>query len=112
MPEDSLRVQAYGRVDELNSILGLARSLDDKELDTILEGLQQDLFVAGADFASAERAEKIPQNHEGENCRIGKNDRHLQEALPPLKVFILPGGGQAGSILHFSRLLRGVPNEA
>ena len=104
VPKDSLRVQAYGHVDELNSILGLARSfLDDKELDTILEGLQQDLFVAGADLASAERAEKIPRITKERIAELERTIDILQEALPPLKVFILPGGGQAGSILHFSR---------
>jgi len=104
VPKDSLRVQAYGHVDELNSILGLARSfLDDKELDTILEGLQQDLFVAGADLASAEPAEKIPRITKERITELERTIDILQEALPPLKVFILPGGGQAGSILHFSR---------
>lgn len=96
-------MQAYGNIDELNSILGLARSfLDDKELDTILEGLQQDLFVAGADLAS-DGAEKIPRITKERIAELERTIDILQEGLPPLKVFILPGGGQAGSILHFSR---------
>jgi cob(I)alamin adenosyltransferase len=104
VPKDSLRVQAYGNVDELNSVLGLARSfLSDKELDTILESLQQDLFVAGAELASTGSAERVPRITKEKITELERTIDKLQEELPRLKVFILPGGGQAGSILHFSR---------
>ncbi len=59
VPKDSLRVRAYGNVDELNSVLGLARAfLEDRELDSVLEGLQKDLFVAGADLAAMSQSER------------------------------------------------------
>ncbi len=98
-------MQAYGNVDELNSVLGLARSLlNDKELDSILEGLQQDLFVAGADLAStSEATRKVPRITKERIEELERTIDKLQEELPPLKAFILPGGGQAGSMLHFSR---------
>ena len=104
VPKDSLRVQAYGNVDELNSVLGLARSfLSDNELDTILESLQQDLFVVGADLASTRSAERVPRITKEKIAELERTIDKLQEELPQLKAFILPGGGQAGSILHFSR---------
>src|SRR5271157_3849012 len=57
--KDSLRVTAYGCVDEANSVLGIARShLYDKELDAVLAELQADLFVVGADLASVTGSEQ------------------------------------------------------
>ena len=56
MPKDSIRVEAYGTVDEVNSVLGLVRSvLSDSEIDSVLEELQRDLFISGADLAGEER---------------------------------------------------------
>ena len=104
VPKDSLRVEAYGNVDELNSVLGLVRSfLNDTELDKILEGLQQDLFVAGADLASRESQKRVPRITKERIAELEGIIDQLQGELPPLKAFILPGGGPAGSILHFSR---------
>jgi cob(I)alamin adenosyltransferase len=92
-------------VDELNSVLGLARAfLNDNELDSILEGVQQDLFVAGADLASTtESAENVPRLTKERIAELERTIDKLQPELPPLKAFVLPGGGQAGSTLHFSR---------
>jgi cob(I)alamin adenosyltransferase len=104
VPKDSLRVEAYGNVDELNSVLGLVRSfLNDTALDMILDGLQQDLFVAGADLASKESHERVPRITKERIAELEGIIDKLQEELPPLKAFILPGGGPTGSILHFSR---------
>ncbi len=105
MPKDSLRVDAYGSVDELNSVLGVVRAfLTDRELDSLLGELQKDLFVVGADLASApgqqRRVPRITQQRVTELERI--IDRFETE-LSPLKAFILPGGGVAGSILHNAR---------
>ena len=97
-------MEAYGNVDELNSVLGLVRAfLNDKELDMILEGLQQDLFVAGADLASIQSHERAPRITKERIAELERIIDQLQVELPPLKAFILPGGGPAGSILHFSR---------
>lgn len=100
-----MRVEAYGNVDELNSLLGLARAfLKDKELDSLLEGIQKDLFVAGADLASSRNDQKeIPRITQSSIDEMERAIDKLQEELPPLNSFIHPGGGQAGAILHFSR---------
>lgn len=102
--KDSLRVVAYGNVDELNSVLGLARAfLKDRDLDSLLEELQKDLFVAGADLASAVQNDEVPRITREKIIAMEKTIDRLQEDLPPLKAFILPGGGQAGAIIHFAR---------
>jgi len=104
--KDSLRVEAYGNVDELNSVLGIARAfLKDNELDALLAELQMDLFVVGADLASVGEHQQrgVPRiTKEKITEREGTIDKFERE-LTPLKAFILPGGGVAGSILHNAR---------
>ena len=107
VPKDSMRIEAYGTVDELNSTIGIARaSITDVGLSALLERIQQNLFVLGADLATPLDARSnyaIP--------RIDGKDVHDLELaideheshLPPLKKFILPGGGQAAANLHLSR---------
>ena len=106
MQKDSLRVEAYGNVDELNSVLGIARAfLKDNELDALLAELQMDLFVVGADLASVGEHQQrgVPRiTKEKITEREGTIDKFERE-LTPLKAFILPGGGVAGSILHNAR---------
>ena len=105
VPKDSLRVQAYGNIDELNSVLGIARAfLKDKELDSLIEELQKDLFLAGADLASPTQSERaVPRITKEKITEMERTIDKLEEGLPHLKFFILPGGGQAGAILHFAR---------
>ena len=103
--KDSPRVRAYGDIDELNSVLGLVRtSSKDEEIDSVLEGLQKDLFAAGADLASpTDESHDVPRISEEMVAGLEKTIDMLQERLPPLKVFILPGGGETGALLHFAR---------
>ena len=103
--KDSLRVQAYGDVDELNSILGIVRSfLSDAELDKLLREIQRDLFVVGSDLAAPLRAQsKIPRISDTRISELEKEIDALEEELPPLQTFILPSGTQPGSLLHFAR---------
>jgi cob(I)alamin adenosyltransferase len=104
--KDSLRVNAYGCVDEVNSVLGIARShLKDKELDALLAELQADLFVVGADLASVAGNEQRNLPHiSGEKVTgLERVIDQYEAELSPLKSFILPGGGTAGAILHNAR---------
>ncbi len=108
--KDSLRVCAYGEVDELNSFLGLARTkIAGTELQRLLEQIQNDLFVLGADLA-APRADSAGAKPDPMR-RINPSDfdilekaiDHYNESLPPLKEFILPAGNEACSLLHVAR---------
>lgn len=105
VPKDSLRVEAYGNVDELNSVIGLARAfITDKELDAVLAELQKDLFVAGADLAApGNGGREVPRISKDNITEMERTIDKFEDKLSPLKAFILPGGGQAGSILHYAR---------
>lgn len=104
MPKDSLRVDAYGSVDELNSVLGLARSfLIDNELDSVLHELQNDLFTIGADLATGKSDREIPRITSERVLKLERTIDRYQDELTPLKVFILPGGSNAGAALHLAR---------
>ena len=101
----SLRVQAYGDIDELNSILGLARTFSkDQQIGSLLERLQGDLFIVGADLASPRAEDHVaPRVTKDMTEALEKNIDTFQLELRPLKAFILPGGAEAGSLLHFAR---------
>jgi cob(I)alamin adenosyltransferase len=103
--KDSLRVQAYGNVDELNSVLGVARAfMKDAEINSLLEELQRDLFAAGADLASPTESKRdVPRITKDMIDALEKTIDRFQEQLLPLKAFILPGGTQAGALLHLAR---------
>lgn len=103
--KDSLRVHAYGDIDELNSVLGLVEaSSDDEELNSLLERLQRDLFTAGADLASpAKKSNDVQRITADMVVQLENAIDKFQENLPPLKAFILPGGGHTGALLHFAR---------
>jgi cob(I)alamin adenosyltransferase len=99
----SLRVEAYGEVDELNSAIGLARSfLDDTEIDATLASIQNDLFTLGADLASPSGIE-APRVEHTHIKRLEELSDELLAGLEPLKEFILPGGSSAGASLHLAR---------
>ena len=99
----SLRVDAYGDVDELNCVIGLARArMVDREIDEVLGLIQNDLFTLGADLASPSEI-GVPRIEESFTRKLEElADRFLAE-LEPLKEFILPGGSEAGAVLHLAR---------
>ena len=99
----SLRVDAYGDVDELNAALGLARAaVVHKRLGDILETVQRDLFIVGADLASPPGLD-APRIDEGGIKALESAIDELLLDLEPLKEFILPGGNPGGAHLHFAR---------
>ena len=108
VPKSHPRVEAYGDVDELNACLGAARAAgSDPDLDAALETIQRQLFAVGARLADpsariAARVEKaIVQPADVE--RLEKWIDSFEQALPPLRKFILPGGSVCGAWLHLSR---------
>lgn len=103
----SLRVSAFGEVDELNSFLGLSRSFLETSLafaliDQELGLIQNDLFILGCDLASPLGTE-VPRVNDTMITDLENLIDRLLEELEPLKEFILPGGNQAASFLHVAR---------
>lgn len=85
-------------------MLGLARSfLNDMELDSLIQELQEDLFIVGADLASIQEGSRTVRITEERVQELEKVIDKYQDQLPPLKVFILPSGSSAGAALHFAR---------
>ncbi|SMO54544.1 cob(I)yrinic acid a,c-diamide adenosyltransferase [Gracilimonas mengyeensis] len=103
--KSSKRIDAYGTVDELNSILGMVISFGvTKEGAEWLKTVQQQLFVLGADLATpASRKVRIDRISEEEVSYLEEAIDEMDESLEQLKNFILPGGAQAGATLHFAR---------
>ncbi len=102
--KDDLRIEAYGSIDELNAILGEVRaSAPPEAIDAVLERLQHDLFVVGAQLASPKPATKGPRIGAEQIAELERFIDQFEEQLPPLKNFILPGGTVAASRLHVAR---------
>jgi cob(I)alamin adenosyltransferase len=103
--KSSSRIAAYGTVDELNSVLGVALSHPhSEETDTYLKQLQNDLFVLGADLATPlSKDTRIDRIHDDQVAFLEQSIDKMDEQLPPLKNFILPGGSEAGATLHLAR---------
>jgi len=99
----SLRVCAYGEVDELNSVLGLAAShLSDSDCLERIHEVQHRLFTVGADLASPLGVE-VPRVAQEQIDRLEQMLDELMDELPPLEEFVLPGGGPGGAALHLAR---------
>lgn len=101
-----LRLHSYGTVDELNAILGIAIAVgNDRVLRDVLQRVQAELFVVGADLATPLDAEArwIVRTSPEMVERLEREIDQWEESLPALKNFILPGGTAAASYLHQAR---------
>lgn len=99
------RIAAYGDVDELNAVLGMVRSeRPGPRLEEILERLQNELFALGAELAAEDpQAFGVQILQESHVQQMERDIDALEERLPPLKQFILPGGTKAAAGLHLAR---------
>lgn len=99
------RIEAYGTVDELNSYIGLVRSYQISDHgEIVLDKVQQHLFVAGTELATPGDSNKNIQHLGDEEINwLEKQIDALEEELPALKNFILPGGGTVGATLNVCR---------
>jgi len=106
MSKGSLRIAAYGTVDELNSFVGLCRSHGpDGDTDAFLGRVQSDLFRIGAELASGEGTAGGPYNPVGAGD-VGNLEAaidSMEAGLEPLRNFILPGGHPAAAAAHAAR---------
>ncbi len=114
VPKDSLRIEAYGTIDELNSIVGLARLFNEERLkegeahrflDKVLRKIQDELFDLGSELATPADFTYAGMYRigAGEIRKIEEIIDECQKELRPLKSFVLPGGGRIGGYLHQCR---------
>lgn len=107
--KDSLRVAAYGTIDELNAVLGVARESlgTDKslgEIDAFVVRVQHQLFNLGAELATPAPAEHGTNLLSDDDVSwLERSIDAWESALAPLKTFILPGGSPAAARLHWAR---------
>jgi len=113
VPKDSHRVESYGAIDELNAVIGLARSFNADaapspardRLEEILKRLQNELFDLGSELATPPDAEYEGMFKVGA-ADVGALERLMDECqkdLEPLRSFVLPGGGAVSAFLHQAR---------
>ena len=104
-----LRVEAYGGIDETNACIGLARVhlTADPELDAMLGRIQNELFDLGADLAMPAKEGEAEGSKlrilDSQVARLEAEIDDLNDRLPALKSFILPGGTPAAAALHLAR---------
>lgn len=98
------RVEAYGTVDELNSVLGMVRALmEDKGLAKKVEKVQRDLFVLGSELATAQGSKPPVKLSAARVKALEREIDEFQNEAPPPKLFVLPGGSFTVALVHFAR---------
>lgn len=107
VPKDSPRIEAYGTVDELSSVLGVAVALGlHPKLAETLERIQNELFNVGSDLCILEGDKArmpVPVVEERHVAALEALMDELSDALSPLENFILPGGSPGAAQLHVAR---------
>ena len=110
VPKTSLRIAAYGTVDETNATIGMVRihlAGSFPDVDVMLLRIQNDLFDLGADLCVPDRGEKLPYEPlritESQVTRLEEEIDEMNAELKPLRSFVLPGGSPAAAALHVAR---------
>lgn len=105
LPKSHIRIETYGTVDELNSYLGVVRdSSNDEHIRKILKAIQDRLFAVGADLATDPAKKQTPPDIKESDIELLENEIDaMNDALPELKNFILPGGYSSVSFCHVAR---------
>ena len=114
LPKDAPRIEAYGTVDELNAYIGIARQTAEdllrahpalSELDTILKRVQHELFNVGSILATLPKDvhPRQPRVTQAEITQLEKEIDRMNEGLPELRSFVLPGGCRLNAELHVCR---------
>ena len=104
--KSDVRIMSYGAVDELNSSLGIALSLEViPEIKDILIKIQNDLFIVGSDLANPNMSDKKIRTTPEMITFLEQKIDLLEPQLEPLTRFILPGGTLLASIIHMSRTI-------
>ncbi|MFT4070670.1 MAG: cob(I)yrinic acid a,c-diamide adenosyltransferase [Dysgonamonadaceae bacterium] len=105
VPKTHVRLEAYGTVDELNSFVGsLAMVITDEQLTADLTFIQHKLFSVGGYLASEEDvAKNVPSITESDVDRLEKEMDRIDDLIPRLNQFVLPGGSESAARAHICR---------
>jgi cob(I)alamin adenosyltransferase len=106
VPKHHLRIDTYGTVDELNSVIGMLRELNtDDHTGTVLKQTQDMLFTVGAILAvdPSKSPKNIPDLNEADVTYLEREIDKMNDDLPDLRAFILPGGGIIAIWCHIAR---------
>jgi len=106
LSKHSLRIQAFGTVDETNAAIGLARLHTEGDVDAMLARIQNDLFDLGADLCVPETAKRTEGRLRIVDAQVERLEREIDSMnaeLSPLTSFVLPGGTAAAAYLHLAR---------
>ncbi len=114
VPKDSQRIEAFGTIDELNSVVGIARACNEEKLhdndahrflDVVLRQIQDELFDLGSELATPQDFlyEGMYRLGDREVKKIEQLIDECQKELGTLESFVLPGGGRIGAYLHQCR---------
>ncbi|MEM0364525.1 MAG: cob(I)yrinic acid a,c-diamide adenosyltransferase [Candidatus Nitrosocaldus sp.] len=102
----ALRVEAYGSIDELNSAIGLCISfIDEEDVKAVLEEVQNDLFIAGAELADPDMSASTPKVSIKMVNRLEEIIDRYEEEVGSIAYFIIPGGSKEASLLHLARAI-------
>ncbi len=105
--KSDLRIDSYGNIDELNSYVGLIGDyITDRDIKTSLLSIQNKLFIIGSLLAQDDSKDikmSLPQLYEEDVLQLEQEIDNMNESLPELKHFILPGGNLLVSCIHISR---------
>ena len=101
----SLRVEAYGTIDELNSMLGIAKAHAKEPLDGIIQKIQERLFYLASEIATRDPGKVINSAQPEEVEELEKIIDDLTEQMPKLENFLVPGGSKCTAILHIARAI-------
>jgi len=108
VPKHSLRVAAYGTVDEANAAIGIARLHADPAADEMLDRIQNDLFDLGADLCTPEEGRRRAGALRIATAQVERLEHEIDAmnaTLRPLDSFILPGGTPVAAHLHLARTI-------
>lgn len=107
--KSSIRIKAYGNVDELNASIGVAISfIEDQEMKNVLQRIQNELFVVGADLADPsypDSTSNVPRVTDVMVKELESIIDKYEQEVGAIQYFILPGGSKEASLLHLSRVI-------
>ncbi len=101
--KSSLRIEAYGTVDEANALIGTVRPTGYDDVDDLLATIQNHLHIVQADLANPDPDPDDPSVEPAHTAELEERIDGFDEELEPLRSFVLPGGGRSGAALHHAR---------